>query len=234
MDDLFTPPESDEKIVSGLETPCKQPLAARMRPESLDDIAGQDHILGPGKLLRRTVQSDRLSSIIFYGPPGTGKTSLASIISRMTQSKFFSVNAVTSNLAELRKIFDQIQTVRRQNQTRSILFIDEIHRFNKAQQDSLMPYIEQGDFVLIGATTHNPSFVLNAPILSRSLVFELRPLDKKDLLLLLERALKDQDKGFGMHTIQLDAKAADFLEDHAAGDARSLLNSIEIGLPTTV
>lgn len=204
-----------------------------MRPRKLDEFAGQEHILGPGKLLRRTIEADRISSLIFYGPPGSGKTTLAHIISKMTQSRFSSVNAVTSNVAELRAIVDQAKKIRQIKNQRTILFIDEIHRFNKAQQDVLMPEVENGVVILIGATTHNPSFSIVGPLLSRSLVFELRPLEEKDIVKVVQAALKDKERGLGNLKVELDPKALKFLATIASGDARRALNALEVGVLTT-
>lgn len=229
IDDLFeTPSESGTKHVSR-----EMPLAARMRPENLDEVLGQNHLLAPGKLLRRTLESDRLTSLIFYGPPGCGKTTLAMIISRVTKSQFFKLNAVTSNVAELRKFMEEIDRVRSRTHQNGILFIDEIHRFNKAQQDILMPGVEHGDFILVGATTHNPSFVLNAPLISRSLVCELRPLGENDLQSLIQRALRLPKRGLGHLAIEIRPDALKFLAAHAAGDARKALTALEIGALTT-
>ena len=208
------------------------PLAVRMRPQALDEIAGQEHVLGEGKLLRRTIQSDRFTSMIFYGPPGTGKTTLAQVISRLTQSHFVRMNAVTSNVAELRSAIEEAARLRRQGR-RTILFLDEIHRFNKAQQDVLMPDVEQGNMILIGATTHNPSFAINGPLLSRSTIFELRPLEEKDLVMLLDRAIKDPERGFGKLKIEASKDALKHIAKVASGDARRALNALEVGVLTT-
>ncbi len=208
------------------------PLAARMRPRTLDEIVGQQHILAEGKLLRRTVQSDRFTSMIFYGPPGCGKTTLARVISNATQSHFVPLNAVTSNAAEIRQVLSDSQA-RLRNGERTILFLDEIHRFNKAQQDILMPDVERGSVVLIGATTHNPSFSINGPLLSRSTIFELKPHDENDLVLLLRRALTDSERGFGKLKINADEKALCHIATVASGDARRALNALEVAVLTT-
>ncbi len=209
------------------------PLSARMRPRMLDEFAGQEHILGPGKLLRRTIEADRISSLVFYGPPGSGKTTLAHIISKMTKSRFASVNAVTSNVAELRAIVDQAKKIRQIKNQKTILFVDEIHRFNKAQQDVLMPEVENGVVILIGATTHNPSFSIVGPLLSRSLVFELRPLDEPAITKIIQNALQDKERGLGNIKVELDPKAVKFLCAIASGDARRALNALEVGALTT-
>lgn len=236
-------PESDFFGVSTpapLETldPGALPLAVRMRPNTLDEVLGQDHLLGPGKLLRRTIQSDRLTSLIFYGPPGSGKTTLAKIIARVTQSHFVSLNAVVSNVAELRQIIEEARKRRYASAPadqgkRAILFIDEIHRFNKAQQDVLMPDVEDGTVILVGATTHNPSFAITSPLLSRSLVFELKPLEERDLEEIVRRALKDPERGFGEKKVEVDEEALRHLAKQAAGDARRALNALEVGVLTT-
>ncbi len=229
MDDLF----QDSISIKPESLNLKLPLAARMRPETLEEVLGQDHLLAPGKLLRRTIESDRLTSLIFYGPPGSGKTTLAMIISRVSKAPFFKLNAVTSNVAELRKFIEEIERGRSKSGRKGILFIDEIHRFNKAQQDILMPGVEHGDFILVGATTHNPSFVLNAPLISRSLVCELRPLADKDLQILIQKAISLPQRGLGHLSIQLTKEALGFLAAHAAGDARKALTALEVGVLTT-
>jgi len=207
------------------------PLAVRMRPRSLEEVAGQEDILGTGKALQRVIDSDRLISLVFYGPPGSGKTTLARIISKVTKSNFVSVNAVTSNTSELRKIIDGARRLRPKKRT--ILFIDEIHRFNKAQQDVLMPDVENGTLVLIGATTHNPAFSINGPLLSRSMIFELKPLSEAALVDVMKRALADRERGFGMNKIEITDEVLKYLAKHASGDARKALNSIEVGVLTT-
>lgn len=225
-------PSSEGELFNQQNDPSSAPLAVRMRPRSLGEVSGQDHILGPGKLLRRTIESQRWSSMIFYGPPGCGKTTLAYVISKATHSRFARLNAVSSNAAEVRQILLEAQQFRKLGQ-RTILFLDEIHRFNKAQQDILMPDVEEGNVILIGATTHNPSFSINGPLLSRSSVFELRPHTENDLRNILEKALKDTERGLGKMKINLTESAAIHLIKNANGDARRLLNSLEIGALTT-
>src|SRR5580658_8342181 len=236
-DDLFsTPVESqpEETVLSAPEKSLRnQPLAARMRPRNLDEYAGQTHILAPGQLLRRAIEADRIQSLIFYGPPGTGKTSLAQIIARQTKSKFERLSGVESNVADMRRVLSAAAN-RLENTGRStILFIDEIHRFNKSQQDVLLPDVESGVIKLIGATTHNPFFFVNSPLVSRSQIFELRPLTEGDLFSLLQRALADAERGLGYLKIAADENALHHLAKIADGDARKALNSLEIAALTT-
>ena len=210
-----------------------QPLAARMRPRDLDEFAGQSHILGPGQLLRRAIEADRIQSLLFYGPPGTGKTSLAQIIARQTRSKFERLSGVESNVAEMRRVLSAAANRLSNTGQSTILFIDEIHRFNKSQQDVLLPDVEGGVVRLIGATTHNPFFFVNSPLVSRSQIFELRPLSEQDLLLLLERALADSERGLGYMKIVAAPDALKHLAKLADGDARKALNSLEIAALTS-
>ncbi len=210
-----------------------EPLAVRMRPLALNEFVGQEHLLGPGKLLTRAIESDRISSLILYGPPGTGKTTLATVISNETKSHFEPLNAVTSNVSEIRKAIDQAKKRFELKQQKTILFIDEIHRFNKAQQDVLMPDVEKGNPVLIGATTHNPFFSIVPALLSRSLVFELKSLTEKEIRRVLNRALEDKKKGLGDHPVVADEDALDFLSKISDGDARRALNALELGVLTT-
>src|SRR5215475_14349629 len=184
-----------------------QPLAARMRPRDLDEFVGQNHLLGPGQLLRRAIEADRIQSLIFYGPPGTGKTSLAQIIARQTKSKFERLSGVESNVADMRRVLAAASNRLANTGNPTILFIDEIHRFNKAQQDVLLPDVEGGVVRLIGATTHNPFFFVNSPLVSRSQIFELRPLAEEELFSLLQRALADQERGLGFMKIQAEESA---------------------------
>jgi len=209
------------------------PLAVRMRPTTLDEFVGQEHILGKGKLLRRAIEADRISSLILYGPPGTGKTSLAWCIAHVTKANYIAINATTSNVEELRKVIAGAKNRKANTGKKTILFIDEIHRFNKAQQDVLMPDIEDGNPVLIGATVHNPFFSLVSPLLSRSLVFELKPLKENDVVNILSLALKDKPRGFGNLKIKIDKKALAFLAKTCEGDARRALNALEVGALTT-
>ncbi len=209
------------------------PLAARMRPKRIEEVQGQQHILGEGKLLRRILQSGRWASMIFYGPPGSGKTTLAVLISKMTSSRFISVNAVSSNVAELRAIIDESKALKRNQGKSTLLFVDEIHRFNKAQQDILMPDVETGNIILIGATTQNPSFSINSPLLSRSTIFELKPLDEAQVIQTLKRALKDEELGFGKKNIEITDDALSHIAKTSNGDARKALTSLEVGVMTT-
>jgi putative ATPase len=234
-DDLFaSPPAPQEASAAPAVEPTRhQPLAARMRPRSLAEFTGQSHIIGPGQLLRRAIEADRIQSLIFYGPPGTGKTSLAQIIAQQTKSRFERLSGVESNVADMRRVL-AAATNRLQNTGQpTILFVDEIHRFNKSQQDVLLPDVESGVIRLIGATTHNPFFFVNSPLVSRSQIFELRPLTEEDLLALLRRALADEERGLGYMKIQADEDALKHLATIADGDARKALNALEIAALTT-
>ena len=195
------------------------PLAVRMRPAKLDELLGQDHILGKGKLLRRAIEADRLASLILFGPPGSGKTSLAWCIAKITQANYVAINATTSNVEELRKIIATAKLKSRESQKKTILFIDEIHRFNKAQQDVLLPDLEEGRLILIGATVHNPYFSIASPLLSRSLVCELKALKEPEIAGILQAALKDKERGFGALEVKMDKKAVGFLSKICEGDA---------------
>lgn len=227
-------PADDIFIQAHQEELNKQaPLSARMRPRKLEEYVGQAHILGPGKLLPRAMASDRLGSIVLYGPPGCGKTTLAQCISNGTQAHFERINAVSSNVEEMRKIIAASKHRFQTTQRKTILFIDEIHRFNKAQQDVLMPDLEEGHLILIGATVFNPFFSLIGPLLSRSLVFELSPLTIEDVSEILRRALKDKERGLGNYPIIMDKDASDFLAKICDGDARRALNALEVGVVTT-
>jgi putative ATPase len=213
--------------------PVREPLAARMRPVTLDEIVGQKHILESGKLLRRAIESDRFASLIFYGPPGTGKTTLASVIARTTGSRFESLNGVESNVADIRAKIDQARTWRDLRGETTILFIDEIHRFNKAQQDVLLPHIERGVVRFIGATTHNPFFYINSPLVSRSQVFQLEPVEVSELVILLERAIRDEERGLGDVPMDVSPAALLHLAEKADGDARKALAALELAVLTT-
>src|SRR6059058_6019006 len=209
------------------------PLATRMRPHSLDELVGQEHILGPGKLLRRAIEADRLPSVIFSGPPGTGKTTLARVIAEMTHAKFVRLSGVESNVAEMRRVIAGATNRTRTSRQKTILFIDEIHHFNKAQQDILLPDVESGNLRLIGATTYNPFFYVNSPLVSRSQVFQLEPLSVEELEELIDRALVDKERGLGNYNVKIDKDARRHLAKLSDGDARKCLNALEIGVLTT-
>jgi putative ATPase len=234
-DDLFSSPKPEPKPdAPAVESVVRnQPLAARMRPRNLDEFVGQSHILAPGQLLSRAIEADRIQSLIFFGPPGTGKTSLAQIIARQTKSKFERLSGVESNVADMRRVLASAQNRLENTGQPTILFIDEIHRFNKAQQDVLLPDVEGGVVRLIGATTHNPFFFVNSPLVSRSQIFELRPLSEEDLFALLQRSLRDSERGLGYLKVQADENALRHLAKIADGDARKALNALEIAALTT-
>ena len=209
------------------------PLSVRMRPRTLEEYIGQEHIVGKGKLLTRAVESDRLSSLILYGPPGTGKTTLAHCISQKTNAQVERINAVSANVDDLRRVIAASQNRFTTTGRKTILFIDEIHRFNKAQQDVLMPDLEQGQLILIGATVFNPFFALTGPLLSRSMVFELNPLSSAEIIIILNRAIEDKERGLGHLRVKADPDALEFLAKVCDGDARRALNALEIGCRTT-
>jgi putative ATPase len=227
VDDLFTEAETET------ETDDAAPLASRMRPRSLEEFVGQEHILAPGKLLRRAIEADRLPSVILSGPPGTGKTTLAQIIAAMTESKFVRLSGVESNVAEMRKVVAAAANLLRTSGQKTILFIDEIHHFNKAQQDILLPDVESGNLRLIGATTYNPFFYVNSALVSRSQVFQLESLGVEELEQLIERALRDEERGLGKYRVKMDPEARGHLAKLSDGDARKCLNALEIGVLTT-
>ena len=209
------------------------PLASRMRPASLDEVVGQQHIIGRDKLLYRAIRADKLSSVIFYGPPGTGKTTLARVIANTTSAAFKQINATSAGKKDMEEVIKEARDLQGMYGKKTILFIDEIHRFNKGQQDYLLPFVEDGTVVLIGATTENPYFEVNSALISRSVIFELRPLEKEDIKTLLRRAVIDTEKGMGSFRAQIDEDALEFLADIAGGDARSALNAVELGILTT-
>ncbi|HEX9069998.1 MAG TPA: replication-associated recombination protein A [Ktedonobacterales bacterium] len=211
------------------ETPAEaQPLAARMRPRSLDEIIGQEHLLGPGRALRRAIERDQVPAMILWGPPGTGKTTLASVIALSTRSRFVALSAVTAGVADLRRVMDEAGRILRATKQRTTLFIDEIHRFSKSQQDAILPHVERGTVTLIGATTENPSFEVNAALLSRTRVFTLHALQDDDITILIERALADPERGLGGEPLILTPDALAALTGFANGDARSALNALEL------
>ncbi len=211
----------------------EQPLAARMRPRTLDEYIGQEHIVGPGRLLRRAIQADQLSSVIFYGPPGTGKTTLARVIANTTSAHFIAINAVLAGVKDIREATESAQQQRGQYGRKTILFVDEVHRFNKAQQDALLPWVENGVVILIGATTENPYFSVNRPLVSRSRIFQLKPLLESDLYAVVRQALADRERGYGRLNVQIDDDALAHLVNVANGDARALLNALELAVETT-
>ncbi len=210
-----------------------QPLAMRMRPRTLSEFVGQQHFLGKGKLLRRLIKANRLTALLFYGPPGTGKTTLAHLLATETRCRFRQLNAVTSSVKELRAVLDNARDTLSAEGTRTLLFIDEIHRFNKSQQDALLPDVEEGTVVLVGATTSNPFFAVNSALVSRSRVFEFQPLSEDDILTLLQRTLLDRERGLGSQAVNLHDDAAAFLASTCDGDARQALSALEIGVLST-
>ncbi len=211
----------------------ESPLASRLRPVTLEEVVGQQHIIGKDKLLYRAIKADKISSIIFYGPPGTGKTTLAKVIANTTSAEFTQINATVAGKKDMEEVVKKAKETRGMYQKKTILFVDEIHRFNKGQQDYLLPFVEDGTIVLIGATTENPYFEVNGALISRSIVFELRPLSKEDIKILIDRAVYDERKGMGNYHAVIDEDAKEFLADIAGGDARSALNAVELGILTT-
>ena len=211
----------------------ESPLASRLRPTKLEEVVGQQHIIGKDKLLYRAIKADKLQSVIFYGPPGTGKTTLAKVIAQTTSAEFMQINATSAGKKDMEAVIEKAKQLRGMYGKRTILFIDEIHRFNKGQQDYLLPFVEDGTVTLIGATTENPYFEVNGALISRSIIFELKPLEKEDIKTLLHRALEDMGKGMGAYRAVADEEALEFLADVSNGDARSALNAIELGILTT-
>lgn len=211
----------------------ESPLASRLRPTTLEEVVGQQHIIGKDKLLYRAIKADKLSSIILYGPPGTGKTTLAKVIAHTTSAEFTQINATVAGKKDMEAVVNKAKETRGMYRRRTILFVDEIHRFNKGQQDYLLPFVEDGTLILIGATTENPYFEVNGALLSRSSIFELQPLSREDIQILLQRAVYDKEKGMGSYNAVIENDALDFLADIAGGDARNALNAVELGVLTT-
>jgi len=225
MSDLF---DYDEKVNTNQE-----PLASRMRPRTIDEVIGQQHIIGKDKLLYRAIKADKLGSLIFYGPPGTGKTTLAMVIANTTSASFHQVNATIAGKKDMEKVVEEARSLKKKYGKKSILFIDEIHRFNKSQQDFLLPHVENGTITLIGATTENPYFEVNGALLSRSRIFELHSLTKEDIMTLLRRCLEDPIRGVAQYNVKMDEDAIEFLADVSDGDARMALNALELAALTT-
>ncbi len=211
----------------------ESPLASRLRPATLEEVVGQQHIIGKGKLLYRAIKADKLSSVIFYGPPGTGKTTLAKVIAHTTSAEFTQINATVAGKKDMEEVVKKAKDTLGMYQKRTILFVDEIHRFNKGQQDYLLPFVEDGTVILIGATTENPYFEVNGALISRSSIFELHPLDQEDIKKLLKRAVSDVEKGMGSYQAVIEEDALEFLSDISGGDARNALNALELGVLTT-
>ena len=211
----------------------ESPLASRLRPKTLDEVVGQQHIIGKGKLLYRAIKADKLGSIIFYGPPGTGKTTLAKVIANTTSAEFLQINATSAGKKDMEEVIETAKNNAGMYGKKTILFVDEIHRFNKGQQDYLLPFVEDGTIILIGATTENPYFEVNGALISRSRIFELKSLQTKDIKELILRAVNDKERGMGSYNAKIDDDALEFLADMANGDARAALNAIELGILTT-
>ncbi|MBE5864780.1 MAG: replication-associated recombination protein A [Lachnospiraceae bacterium] len=211
----------------------ESPLAARMRPRTLDEVVGQEHIIGEDKLLYRAIKADKISSVIFYGPPGTGKTTLAKVIANTTSAEFTQINATVAGKKDMEEVVNKAKDLQGMYGKRTILFIDEIHRFNKSQQDYLLPFVEDGTIVLIGATTENPYFEVNSALISRSIIFELKPIPREGVKELLKKAVYDEERGMGSYQAEIDEEALEFLADISGGDARHALNAIELGVMTT-
>ena len=227
--ELFGEPEERDELAEASDAP----LAVRMRPRTLEEVVGQEHFCGEGKLLWRMIRADRLSSLIFYGPPGTGKTALAHVIARHTRAHFELINATASNVKELRDLLQAAAERKRRAGRRTVLFIDELHRFNRAQQDVLLPDVELGTVILVGATTHNPFFALNTPLISRSQIFQFKPLGEEAIRVLLLRALRDRERGLGACPVQITEEALEHLVKMCDGDARRALNALEVGVLST-
>lgn len=221
------------EYMSEVKKEKESPLASRLRPETLEEVVGQKHIIGKDKLLYRAIKADKLSSILFYGPPGTGKTTLAKVIAKTTSAEFYQLNATTAGKKDMENVVEQAKNTLGMYGKKTILFIDEIHRFHKGQQDYLLPFVEDGTLILIGATTENPYFEVNPALISRSVIFELKPLEKEDILELIYRAVNDTSKGMGSFGACVDDDAAVFLAEISGGDARMALNAIELGILTT-
>ena len=211
----------------------ESPLASRLRPRTLDEVVGQQHIIGKDKLLYRAIRADKLGSVIFYGPPGTGKTTLAKVIANTTSAVFKQINATSAGKKDMEDVVKEAKETLGMYGKKTILFVDEIHRFNKGQQDYLLPFVEDGTLILIGATTENPYFEVNGALLSRSIIFELKPLTKEEIRTLIDRAVHDKERGMGIYDVVMDEDAAEFLADVADGDARAALNAVELGILTT-
>lgn len=211
----------------------ESPLASRLRPTTLEEVVGQQHIIGKDKLLYRAIKADKLSSVIFYGPPGTGKTTLAKVIANTTSAEFTQINATVAGKKDMEEVVNKAKQIYGMYQRKTILFVDEIHRFNKSQQDYLLPFVEDGTLILIGATTENPYFEVNSALISRSSIFELKPLSTEDVETLILRAVKDSQKGMGSYHAKIDEDALHFLADLSGGDARLALNAVELGILTT-
>ena len=211
----------------------ESPLASRLRPTTLEEVVGQQHIIGKDKLLYRAIKADKLSSVIFYGPPGTGKTTLAKVIANTTSAEFTQINATVAGKKDMEEVVNKAKQIYGMYQRKTILFVDEIHRFNKSQQDYLLPFVEDGTLILIGATTENPYFEVNSALISRSSIFELKPLSKEDVEMLIMRAVNDTRKGMGSYHAKIDEDALHFLADLSGGDARLALNAVELGILTT-
>ena len=211
----------------------ESPLAARLRPTTLEEVVGQQHIIGKDKLLYRAIKADKLSSLIFYGPPGTGKTTLAKVIANTTSAEFTQINATVAGKKDMEEVVNKAKNTQGMYGKKTILFIDEIHRFNKGQQDYLLPFVEDGTIILIGATTENPYFEVNSALISRSIIFELKPIEKEDIKTLIQRAVYDTEKGMGAYDAVIEADALEFLAELSGGDARHALNAVELGVMTT-